>query len=416
MREAFADAAELLLEADAGGETLDVLIGGDPAGLIRRALDPDDSAMRIVGWAGRRPQGALTRGDVVLRETFGGRRRCAILADGPIVARRDVPRHGWDGDISLPGSYVRALEPGSGPQGRARRIVGPDGLLLPGLVVIRAGEDAEATPTLPTHCPGLPRRQVIDRFAFNGADVLPLHQPQIIGIARCIIESRTTATPITHLTVIGHTDPVGGDTDNDTLGRRRAEAVKREILAAIKRMTGRDATGLTIDVESRGEHEQVPGDAAANRRVEVVNAFDFTPGRVPPVSAATIEFVFDTAGHHRVDAASPVATALMFGLWDQAYDARGNVRNDRAETANFIGLDARRFYLRVADPGATGGEVTVDWRTLNAARANDDAPASQVVTLTETSAGSKVFVSRALLLVTDDTDVAQATDSGLPAG
>ena len=150
MREAFADAAELLLEADSGGEALDVLIGGDPAGLIRRALDPDDSAMRIVGWAGRRPQGPLTRGDVVLRETFGGRRRCAILADGPIVARRDVPRHGWGGDISLPGSYVRALEPGSGPQGRARRITGPDGLLLPGLVVIRAGEDAEAVPALPT--------------------------------------------------------------------------------------------------------------------------------------------------------------------------------------------------------------------------------------------------------------------------
>jgi len=515
MPEDLVDAAtRLLRDGVAPSDFPHALTGEPPLAMLRRALDPDDRSIGVVAWKGQRLAGDLRQGDVLLRHGPTRAPRIAVIADPTPLSAVGMRRLGIVTEGPLPGRYVRVVEPGSGAaMGFARRVAGPDGLMLHDTAILRhAGEGADetvalsppahrtirvgssgpdvadaqarlnaahaarlrdgqpglnrcpltvdgrfgantrgavvafqqaafpATPSawdgivgpqtwaaldanggeiqgLPTRCPGLHQHETIDRFAFNSADVLPIHQPQIIGISRCIIESRTSATPITHLTIIGHTDPVGSDPDNDALGLRRAEAVKREIFAAIKRMTGRDARGLVIDTETRGKSQHVPGDDAANRRVEIVNAFDFIPGRTPvPVSTATVAFVLDTAGNHRVDAASPVATAVMFGLWDQAYDAAGDVRNGRAETANFIGLDARRFYLRVADPGATGSEIVVNWRTLNAARANDDAPASQAVTLTETSAGSKIFVSRALLLVVDDTDVAQATDSGLPAG
>jgi len=270
------------------------------------------------------------------------------------------------------------------------------------------GEDLK----LPTRCRGIAERQVLDNFDFGRAEVKPEHQPAIVNLAFCILESQRGATPINTLTVIGHTDPVGGDADNDALGRQRAEAVRDQILAAMARISGRPAR-LTVTVETRGERQPVAGDAARSRRVEVVAPFAF-PRAAPPVAAATIEFVRDSTGAHQVDERSPAVTFCGIGIWDQAYDAAGDVRNGAAEADNFVGSDQRRFYLRVRDPAATNPTVTIRWRTLTAAGADDDAPADQTLTLTRTAAGSNVYVSRALMLVTDETDAAQPTHSGLP--
>ncbi len=133
----------------------------------------------------------------------------------------------------------------------------------------------------------------------------------------------------------------------------------------------------------------------------------------PPAPKATLEIVTSTT--LGADAASPVATFVRFGIWDNAYDAAGNVQNAAAEGSNFVGSDKRRFYFRVKDPGATANEVTIKWKTLKTDGSDDDAPATQTLTLLETSAGSKIFVSRAVMLCTDDTDRNQPTDSGLPA-
>jgi hypothetical protein len=276
------------------------------------------------------------------------------------------------------------------------------------------GEEEGGGPVkLPTRCPGLAPVERIDNFDFGSDRVLPRHQPKIVAIARCVIESERTASPIRKQTVVGHTDSVGNEPENQALGLRRAEAVKSEILAAIRRITGR-APKLQIATETRGEGEPVSADAGANRRVEVVTPVKVAPP--PPQSSATIAFVLDEDGDHQVDAKAPVATALMYGLWDQAYDASGDVRNEEAEARNFVGSDRRRFYIRVRDPGASGSTVTARWRTLNSAGANDDAPASQDITLTETAAGSKLFVSRALMLVSDEADARQPTHSGLSTG
>ena len=334
-------------------------------------------------------QGGLDRCPLAVDGAFGSNTRAAVVAFQR-TAFPNQPRE-WDGIVG-PHSWaalIAASESGGG------------------------GDDQR----LPSRCPGLPERQDINQFEFNSSDVLPRHQPQIVGIARCIIESQRTSTPIRHLRLIGHTDPIGGDPDNVALGLRRAEAIRREILAAIARISGRPAPStLVIDIESRGEREQ-RGTAAESRRVEVFSDFAFDPSirPPPPQPVATIEFVLDPRNNHAVDGSSPVATALMFGLFDQGYDrTTQNLLNGAAETANFVGTDVRRFYLRVRDAAATGPTVTARWRTADGSGANDDAPADQTITLSRSAAG--IYVSRALILVTNEVDLALRVHSGLTSG
>ena len=135
---------------------------------------------------------------------------------------------------------------------------------------------------------------------------------------------------------------------------------------------------------------------------------------IPIRPAATLEIIRDKDKDRTVDEQDPVLTFVRMGVWDNAYDAAGNVKNAAAEAQNFIGDDTRRFYFRVKD-AAAGSSITLNWKTLKADKSDDDAPASQALTLAETRAGSKVYASRAVMLVTDDTDANQATNSGLAA-
>jgi hypothetical protein len=118
-------------------------------------------------------------------------------------------------------------------------------------------------------------------------------------------------------------------------------------------------------------------------------------------------------------AASPATDAVRVGLWDAAFNGLGDVLRGPAEANHFVGADSRRFFLRVRDPSAAGATVAVQWKTqhppvlpgVGAAPTDDDAPASQLITLSESAAGSRTFLSPALMLVTDPIDKAQATNS-----
>ncbi len=150
-------------------------------------------------------------------------------------------------------------------------------------------------------------------------------------------------------------------------------------------------------------------------------AFNSPCEKLLPRVPSTLEIVLDNDDNLAVDAGEAVATFVRVGLWDHGWDpATGNLLNARADAQNFIskdsiGKEARRFYFRVTDPNATGqAEVRVDWRTEFGTGGNDDAPASQIISLLPTT-DPKVFVSHAVFLVADTVDQAQATDSGLAA-
>ena len=130
-------------------------------------------------------------------------------------------------------------------------------------------------------CTGLRSPEIIDRFGFGSANVLPTHQPQIIRIARCIVASLGTMHPVNNLDVVGHTDPVGTEAANLDLGRRRAEAVKRELLRTIDRIRPGTSARIVINASSQGESRPVPAaDPSSSRRVEVF--MTLPPRPVPP--------------------------------------------------------------------------------------------------------------------------------------
>jgi hypothetical protein len=114
------------------------------------------------------------------------------------------------------------------------------------------------------------------------------------------------------------------------------------------------------------------------------------------------------------------ATFVRMGLWDRAFGfpatAVNTPFNDPVEANNFAGADSRKFHLRVRDAASrNAGHVNVDWRTLNRANNDLDNPANNFISLVETPANSGVFISRGLILVTDNNDRDLRTHHGLPA-
>lgn len=110
-------------------------------------------------------------------------------------------------------------------------------------------------------------------------------------------------------------------------------------------------------------------------------------------------------------------TFVRFGMWDNAFNAASVLFNNQAEANNFVGADTRRFHIRIRDILSRGNaQVTANWRTINQAGNNLDAPANPGVTLIETPANSGIFISRGLMLVTDSQDQNQGTHSGLAGG
>lgn len=113
---------------------LDLRAPVDFRGLLGQALDPAEPAATIVGWSGRRLNSPLAAGDFILRERVGG-------------------GHALLGRVAAPGDGKRvALALPEGGEGEAQ-LVGFDGLMKDGLVVLRETGGGEALPPLPAPPP-----------------------------------------------------------------------------------------------------------------------------------------------------------------------------------------------------------------------------------------------------------------------
>lgn len=143
-----------------------------------------------------------------------------------------------------------------------------------------------------------------------------------------------------------------------------------------------------------------------------------------------VEFVSPAGPPVRGTLACPtegnVARSLRMGLWDNAWnhdgeppppsprpatysDPSGVFRNGADDADHFIGLDPRRFYLRVVHPDSTATAVTVDLKTYwNHAGSSlcDGGGTSPGITCTRVPGSAGVFVSRAIMLVSSEYDLA----------
>lgn len=136
----------------------------------------------------------------------------------------------------------------------------------------------------------------------------------------------------------------------------------------------------------------------------------------PPTPAvglnATLEFVKASGDARTIGTSEPAATSVDFGLWDHAYDPTGTVITSADVAQDFISGDSRRFYFRVRHAEAAGSKfVTMEWWALYADNKRLDSPSVPTLTLTEIEPG--VFVSSAVMLVSERSDVYQATHSQL---
>jgi hypothetical protein len=131
---------------------------------------------------------------------------------------------------------------------------------------------------------------------------------------------------------------------------------------------------------------------------------------------APVEFVEDSNDNKIVDGGDASVMRARIGLWDQAYDSAVNVRNGNSEVDNFIGSDNRRFYIRIANPAANidsaiAETIQVDWYSTKSDGTDDDHPPGKLA-LFETGSNTGVFVSKAVVLVSDDVDANQQTNDG----
>jgi outer membrane protein OmpA-like peptidoglycan-associated protein len=138
---------------------------------------------------------------------------------------------------------------------------------------------------------------VLDRFLHDQFRLMPFHTPMIDRLAGRIVASWRGSQPVRTIHLVGHTDRTGRGAYNVTLGLRRAQAIRSELIAAIERLSPGLTQQMNIMPQSLGETrpvrtDQTPEGRARNRRVAVflssVGTAPAPPGSgptPPPTSA-----------------------------------------------------------------------------------------------------------------------------------
>jgi outer membrane protein OmpA-like peptidoglycan-associated protein len=118
----------------------------------------------------------------------------------------------------------------------------------------------------------------VNKFEFDKDRILPFHMPTLERIARSIVNSYKTTSPVTTVNITGHTDKVGDDPYNDALGQRRGEAVRNYLKQAIEKLKPGFSFTITFNVSSKGEREAIFTNRAENRRVVIC----YPPATIQP--------------------------------------------------------------------------------------------------------------------------------------
>jgi hypothetical protein len=123
----------------------------------------------------------------------------------------------------------------------------------------------------------------LDRFVFNSDKPTAAHLARIKLLAKQIVESQKTSSPIRQVEIVGHTDASGSENYNTILGRRRAEKISIILKSELKSANPTNLLPkLTWKVFSMGETKPVSQRLEENRRVEVCLTGSRPSGRCKP--------------------------------------------------------------------------------------------------------------------------------------
>ena len=148
------------------------------------AVNPQIPSTQVVGWPGARLAVPLIAGDIILRGDHGRRRRATMIARSRLVPRKDV--RGRRVQARESGFYVETIS-----EAGIERILGPEGLLLPDVMIVRSRDDSGSGESDPPVTPrpmvrsgsrGLVVREAQERL--NVAHYRNIDQGGI-GLARC---------------------------------------------------------------------------------------------------------------------------------------------------------------------------------------------------------------------------------------
>ena len=200
--------------------------------------------------------------------------------------------------------------------------------------------------------------ETLDRFALDSSALTAAHRTAIRSIADCLLALRGGSRPIRTVDIAGFTDPSGSPAHNDALGRRRAQAVRDALTAALNKRVPGGASGFTFRLRSAGETEQIPGGDAVNRRVEVSVDIDVTDIVVHATDTDTHEIPSNlgAAGLEHFCCVKDTGDVVLEAQISP--DIPGDVRGRLAWTATgaaisspAIGADGRTAKLPTAAPG-----------------------------------------------------------------
>lgn len=123
-------------------------------------------------------------------------------------------------------------------------------------------------------CAG-PPAAVVDAFAVDGATLDARQRAAVDAVAAQVVASQASATPVTTVCLVGHTDDTGDPAANLLLGSRRAEATERELRTALDRRSAGLSGRIAFRPTSVGEGSPLapnttPAGQARNRSVEIL--------------------------------------------------------------------------------------------------------------------------------------------------
>lgn len=174
---------------------------------------------------------------------------------------------------------------------------------------------------------------VLEKFDYDRSVLKPEHQLLIDNLARQIVASQSTSTPVTSVCLVGHTDNTGTDSYNLQLGQSRSDNALNALTVAIEKLHPGLTAGVQLRSFSVGEtqpvgDERTENGRSQNRRVAIFLNQVAKPKPKPKPGVCFLPTVSSddpttkviaSAGHHNFNAGNKTILGESFNVNGTAF-------------------------------------------------------------------------------------------------